>query len=90
MAFHSSILAWIIPWTEEPGRLQVHGVAKSWTRLSTHAIEVPGSSLLTVALGELLNLSHPRLQKDHEEPSCKIVTGLNKTCGKTSWEILKC
>ena len=24
MAAHSSILAWRIPWTEEPGRLQVH------------------------------------------------------------------
>ena len=31
MATHSSILAWKIPWTEEPGRLQSHGVAKSWT-----------------------------------------------------------
>ena len=31
---HSSILAWKIPWTEEPGRLQsVHRVAKSRTRL---------------------------------------------------------
>ena len=26
MATHSSILAWIIPWTEEPGRLQATGV----------------------------------------------------------------
>ena len=34
MATHSSILAWKIPWTEEPGRATVHGVAKSWTRLS--------------------------------------------------------
>ena len=34
MAAHSSILAWKIPWTEEPGRLQSHGVAKSQTRLS--------------------------------------------------------
>ena len=34
VAPYSSILAWKIPWTEEPGRLQVHGVAKSWTRLS--------------------------------------------------------
>ena len=25
MATHSSILAWIIPWTEEPGRLQSIG-----------------------------------------------------------------
>ena len=34
MATHASTLAWKIPWTEEPGGLQVHGVAKSWTRLS--------------------------------------------------------
>ena len=27
MAAHSSILAWEIFWTEEPGWLQVHGVA---------------------------------------------------------------
>ena len=33
MATHSSTLAWKIPWTEEPGRLQ-SGVAKSQTRLS--------------------------------------------------------
>ena len=31
MAAHSSILAWRVPWTEEPGGLTVHGVAKSWT-----------------------------------------------------------
>ena len=31
MATHSSTLAWKIPWTEEPARLIVHGVAKSWT-----------------------------------------------------------
>ena len=29
MVTHSSVLAWKIPWTEEPGRLTVHGVAKS-------------------------------------------------------------
>ena len=34
MATHSSILAWRIPWAEEPGELQVLGVAKSWTQLS--------------------------------------------------------
>ena len=34
MAPHSSTLAWKIPWTEEPGRLQSMGFAKSWTRLS--------------------------------------------------------
>ena len=30
IATHSSILAWRIPHTEEPGRLQVHGVPNSW------------------------------------------------------------
>ena len=46
MATHSSTLAWKIPWMEEPGRLQVHGVAQSQTRLSNftftfhfHALE---------------------------------------------------
>ena len=33
MVTHSSILAWEIPWTEEPGRLQSMGSQKSWTRL---------------------------------------------------------
>ena len=34
MATHSSILAWEIPQTEEPGGLYiVHGAAKSQTRL---------------------------------------------------------
>ena len=46
MAPHSSTLAWKILWTEEPGRLVVHGVAKSRIRLSNftftfhfHALE---------------------------------------------------
>ena len=32
-ATHSSILAWRIPWTEEPGGLQSLGSPKSWTQL---------------------------------------------------------
>ena len=31
MATYSSIMAWEIPCTEEPGGAIVHGVAKSWT-----------------------------------------------------------
>ena len=37
MATHSSVIAWKIPWTEEPGyglQTTVPGVAKSRTRLS--------------------------------------------------------
>ena len=33
MANHSSILAWEIPWTEEPGGLHSRGVARSQTQL---------------------------------------------------------
>ena len=33
MAIHSSILAWIIPWTEELSGLQSLG-SQSWARLS--------------------------------------------------------
>ena len=34
MATNSSILAWEIPQTEEPGEAKVHGVAKSRTQLN--------------------------------------------------------
>ena len=33
MAIHSSILAWEIPWTEEPGGLQSMGLQKNRTQL---------------------------------------------------------
>ena len=38
MATHSSILAWEIPWTEEPGGLQFMGITESDTieQLSMH------------------------------------------------------
>ena len=34
MTANSSILAWRIPWTEEPGRASVWGVAVNQTQLS--------------------------------------------------------
>ena len=30
MATHSSILAWEIPWTEDPGGLQMNRVTHNW------------------------------------------------------------
>ena len=35
MAPHSSILAWKIPWEDEPGWLLSTGLQKSWVQLST-------------------------------------------------------
>ena len=52
METHSSILAWRIPWTEEPGRVQIHRVTKSQTQLkglSTHTCTV-----ITLAIISLL------------------------------------
>ena len=37
MATHPSILAWEIPWTEEPGGLQCIGLQRSQTLLSDGA-----------------------------------------------------
>ena len=33
IATHSSVLAWRIPWTEEPGGLQSGGGVQTWTQL---------------------------------------------------------
>ena len=44
MATHASILAWEIPWTEEPGGLQFMGSKKSQTRLSDRAC-MPASGI---------------------------------------------
>ena len=35
VAMYSSVLAWEIPWTEDPGGLQSTGSQKSQTQLST-------------------------------------------------------
>ena len=48
MPTHSRILAWEIPWTEEPGRLQSKGsqrvgldlATKQTTTLTLHSIEI--------------------------------------------------
>ena len=53
LATHSSILAWRIPWTEEPGGLQSHGVAKSRTeRLTTAHCHIAGRFLTVWATRE--------------------------------------
>ena len=41
MTTQSSILAWRIPWTEEPGRFPVHGVARIGHDLETKALPLP-------------------------------------------------
>ena len=53
MAIHSSTIAWTIPWTEEPGRLQSVGL-QSQTRLSNFTF-----SLATLQGGLSWPLTNP-------------------------------
>ena len=56
MATHSSMLAWRMSWTEEPGGLPSIGITQSWTslkRLSTGLAQaVPTSSHVRIIPGE--------------------------------------
>ena len=68
-ATHFSILAWIIPWTEEPDDLQSMRSQKRWTQqkqLSTLARDKRQTfkwnfkvGLVTLSLSQLLCLSQP-------------------------------
>ena len=51
MATHSSILAWGIPWPEEPGGLQTVGMQQSQTRLSDSTITTFGPGPLKLGVG---------------------------------------
>ena len=54
MAIRSSILAWEIPWTEEPGGLQSMGLQKNWTQLSNQT-----TTTSTIHISIYLNLLSP-------------------------------
>ena len=56
MATHSSILAWKIPWTEEPGGLQSRA-AKSQTRLKQLNTAHSGASSVSLHRAVLSNFS---------------------------------
>ena len=53
MATHSSILAWEIPWTEEPGRLQAHTHIVSGTSSDLFVGELSFKSFSTFSLQHL-------------------------------------
>ena len=73
MATHSSILAWRIPWTEEPGGLQSLGTQRigyDWSDLAcTHNISIRLHINKTNKTG--------RSQKDHEGNALAIIYKYN-------------
>ena len=50
MATHSSILAWKIPWTEEPGQLQSMGSQRVWHHWATERAHTHTHTLLLLFL----------------------------------------
>ena len=46
MATHSSILAWRIPWTEEPGGLQSRGLQRDMTEQLSTIVDQKWSEVL--------------------------------------------
>ena len=46
MATHSSILAWRIPWTEEPGGLQPMGSRRVSRSVSSDSLQLTHTSLI--------------------------------------------
>ena len=59
MATHSSILAWEIPWTEEPGGLQSKGSQMNWTQLSTKQQICIMQNITKIGKDYIINLHVP-------------------------------
>ena len=61
MATHSSILAWRIPWTEEPGGLTVHRVTNSKTQLKQLSMHTTSVSTNNTQVEDIMKVK-PNLQ----------------------------
>ena len=75
MATHSSILAWRIPWTEEPGGLQSTGVTKSGTQLkqlSMHTVRLTPSGNPVFCGGTEWDRLQNTFEYDHDLSSCLL------------------
>ena len=83
-ATHSSILAWKIPWAEEPGRLQSMGsrrVRHDWNNYPKQSQDLGNSLNLMVCVSHLIPLPPSTLSSHHFE-SCvqnSLVSFFHKT-----------
>ena len=60
MATYSSILAWRIPWTEEPGRLQSMGSQRDQTRLKRRSMYAT-NKMIPYMVSAVKRILHRRL-----------------------------
>ena len=98
MATHSSILAWKIPWTEEPGRLQSMGpqrVRHNWATSLTHKnwqLHTLGLLFSHSVMSDTFRpheLQHARLPYPSPSPgACSNLHPLSRWCHPTKYLIL--
>ena len=83
MATHSSILAWRITWTEEPGGLQFIRVARSRTRLSNECFSLGSQSPSSLRKNMLSGrgIDYVILKRDG-----MWLPGLKRVC-ETTWNL---
>ena len=67
MATHPNIIAWEVPWTEEPGGLQSTGSQKSQTWLSD-SVQFSSVAQSCLTLCDPMNCSTPGLPVHHQLP----------------------
>jgi len=63
MAIHSSTIAWKIPWTEEPGRLQSMGSQRAEATSLTYLPRGPVTSLLDTYPRKMYMFTHTLVHK---------------------------
>ena len=86
MATHSSILAWRIPWTEEPGGLQSvgsHRVGHDWSDLAAEAAAMECYQFSYSVVSDSL----PPHESQHTRPPCPSPTPgvYSNSCPSSRW-----
>ena len=87
MATHSSILAWKIPWTEEPGGLQSMGsqrVGHDWTTSLSKETKIGLKIYCTWPCHQNKNQFPPQVSLSHQEASISLLSFSIR--GQTDWK----
>ena len=83
MAIHSSILAWRIPWTEEPGELWSTRSQRTGRteRLGTHTRTLPLKDFCLQFVEPYTKVTgaRPRAEDTDAEPHTKVISGTDLT-----------